>query len=84
MSSEEDKTIEPAGKVIGIAIRLLLGNNEKERNEIKKSLIKAYEIRNAKIHGNLKKLEKYRQDVNKVSIDVEDYLRHAPRRFIEE
>ena len=81
---EESRSVEPAGKVIGIAIGMLLGNNQDERTEIKETLIKAYEIRNAKVHGNLEKLQKYGSNIEKLSIDVEDYLRRVLRRFVGE
>jgi len=81
---EEGRSIEPAGKVIGRAIGMLLGKNEKERKRIKKTLTEAYEIRNAKVHGNLKKLKKYQKAVNEVSISVENNLRCALRKFLEE
>ncbi len=42
----ERKTFE-GGKVIGISIGMLIGNNQKERTEIKKKLVRAYEVRNA-------------------------------------
>ena len=80
----ENKSIEPAGKVMGVAIGMLLGNNEKERNKIKKTLTKAYEVRNAKVHGNMDKLKKYQKDIGRLSVEVEDYLRLTLRRFVEE
>jgi len=81
---KERRTIQPAGKVIGIAIGMLLGKNEKERMKIKKTLTKAYEIRNAKVHGNLKKLMKHQKAVHEVSISVENNLRHVLKKFVEE
>ena len=81
---KEKKSIEPAGKVIGIAIGMLLGNNQNERNKIKKTFEKAYEIRNAKVHGNVEKLKKYQKDIERLSVQVEGYLRCALRRLVEE
>lgn len=81
---KEERSIEPAGKVIGIAIGMLLGNNEKERIEIKRSLEKAYKIRNALVHGNLKKIHKYESELIKVSTKIENYLRNSLRLLIEE
>jgi len=80
---EEEKSIEPAGKVVGIAIGMLIGNNEQERATIKKKLIKAYQVRNALVHGNLKKIKKYQNDF-KVSTEIEDYLRRALRKLVDE
>lgn len=80
---EEKKSIEPAGNVIGIAIGMLIGKNEQERAIIKKKLIKACKIRNALVHGNLEKIKKYQNDF-KISIEIEDYLRRALRKLVEE
>lgn len=63
---------------------MLLGNNEKERIEIKRSLEKAYKIRNALVHGNLKKINKYESELIKVSTKIENYLRNSLRLLIEE
>ncbi len=79
----ERKTFE-GGKVIGISIGMLIGNNQKERTEIKKKLVRAYEVRNAKVHGNTEKLRKLGKDVEKLSLDIEDYLRRVLRRLVEE
>lgn len=81
---KEERSIEPAGKVIGIALGMLLGNNEKERMEIKRTLEKAYTIRNALVHGNLKKIHKHKSDLITVSSKIENYLRRTLRRFLEE
>lgn len=79
-----DQAIEPSGEVIGIAIGMLLGNTQKERDEIKKKLMDAYKVRNAKVHGNIKQLEKYRKGMDQLSVKVEEYLRCTLRRFVEE
>jgi len=80
----EKKSIEPAGNVIGIAIGMLIGKNQQERDTVKKSLIKASKIRNALVHGNLEKIKKYQDDFFKTSIEIEDYLRRALRKLVEE
>lgn len=49
----EKKTIEQAGRVIGLAMGMLLGDNQKERNAIKETLVRAYDLRNVKVHGNI-------------------------------
>jgi len=75
---KEGRTIEPAGRVIGIVIGMLLANNQSERTRIKETIAKAYEMRNAKVHGNVEKLEAYdEEDVNETYREVEDYLRHS-------
>jgi hypothetical protein len=81
---KEERSIEPAGKVIGIAVGMLLGSNEKERIEIKRSLERAYKIRNALVHGNLKKIHKYESELIKVSTRIENYLRNSLRLLVEE
>jgi hypothetical protein len=78
-----DKAIEPAGEVIGIAIGMMLGINQNERNEIKDTLTEAYRVRNARVHGNLKKLA-HTQEIEKLTIKVEDYIRLTLRKFVEE
>ena len=67
------------GKIIGTLIEC----NEQEREIIKKKMIKAYRIRNALIHGDLDKIKEY-QDVFKISIEIEDYLRRALRKLVKE
>jgi len=81
----EDNSIEPAGKVIGIAVGMLLGNNQNERERIKNALYEAHQIRNAMVHGNLKKLKKFTDEkIEHLRVEVEDYLRRVLRKFIDE
>lgn len=80
----EPKTIEPAGKVIGIALGMLLGQNERERMDIEKTVIEAYEIRNAKVHGNVEKLAKHRKDAERIVEEAEELLRRTLKKFVEE
>lgn len=80
---KRNKAIQPAGEVIGIAAGMLLGKNHKERTKIKERMKTAYELRNAKVHGNIEKLSKF-ENIKKLSMDVEDYLRKALRRLIRE
>lgn len=81
-----DKSIEPAGEVMGIAVSMLLGIDQEDRTKIKMTLKNAYDVRNAKVHGNVAKLKKLKtkSNVRILSMNVEDYLRHVLRRFIEE
>ena len=81
-----EKTPKPYGRTIGIAIGMLLGRNEKERTEIEKELEDAYSMRNAIVHGHLrKKLRKYDdRSGTQLLFKVEDYLRRSLRRFLEE
>ncbi|MCJ7423888.1 HEPN domain-containing protein [Candidatus Bathyarchaeota archaeon] len=80
----EKKSIEPAGNVIGITIGMLLGNNQKERTSIKKTLIDAYDVRNARVHGNLTKLRKHKERFEELATKVEEYTRCTLRKFVEE
>jgi len=83
--SGREKTIEPAGEVMGIAVGMLLGSNEQERAEIRKTIDKAYKIRNARVHGNIKKIyERGLSNVRQVSLDTEECLRRTLRKFTEE
>ena len=80
----EKNSIEPAGKVIGIAIGMLLGTDKKQRDKIKRTFVDAYKIRNAYVHGNLDKLTDYKEIISEVTFCIEDYLRNSLRRFVEE
>lgn len=82
----EPKSIEPAGKVIGIAIGMLLGNCQEDRDEIKKVLTKSYAVRNVRVHGNVVELNKLQRklDINNLTSCVEDLLRRVLRKLIEE
>ena len=80
---EEKKSIEPAGRVIGIAIGMLLGLNQPERTKIKNGIVKAFEVRNAKVHGNLKKLSKF-SNLTEISNQMENYLRLVLQKLIKE
>jgi hypothetical protein len=83
---DRDKAIEPAGEVMGIVLGMMLGNTQQERYEIKKTFVKAYDVRNARVHGNVRKLKnlKAQNGIGETSIIVEDYLRNALRKFVEE
>jgi hypothetical protein len=80
----EEKAIEPAGKVIGISVGMLLGRSQKERQEIKEEIVAAYELRNSIVHANLKKLEKHGSRISRVSDKAEEYLRRSLRKLLEE
>jgi len=70
---------------LAIAIAMFLGNSQKERDEIRKAMLDAYDIRNARVHALLGKLQHYkRQNIERLAIKVQDYLRSALRRFVEE
>jgi hypothetical protein len=82
---QEESTIQSAGKVIGIAIGIMLGRDQEERSAIKNALIHAYRIRNARVHGNAEELKKWsKEEMERLSSEIEDYLRRALRKFVEE
>lgn len=77
------------GTVIGIAIGMLLGTNEKERTQIRKDLEIAYSIRNCIVHGHLQekllKSKIYKDlDVDDFFDKVKEYLRVTLKRMLEE
>jgi len=87
----KDKSIEPAGEVMGIAVAMLLGKNQNHRDEIKERLIKVYEIRNAIVHGNVKRMKDYFKPdsennimIEEIARKAEDMLRLTLRKLIEE
>lgn len=76
---------EQKGKAMGLAISMLLGNNERERKEIKKNLKIAYTLRNFIVHGNVKELKRYDYKRKEECLfKTEDYLRSIFRKFVEE
>lgn len=79
----KDRGIEPAGEVIGIAIGMMLGNDQHERSEMKEILTEAYRVRNARVHGNLTKIP-HPQEIAKLAMKVEDLVRFTLRKFVEE
>lgn len=82
---QEKSAIQSAGKVIGIAIGIMLGRDQEERSAIKNALIDAYNIRNARVHGNAEELKKRGiKEMERLSNEIEDYLRRALRKFVEE
>jgi len=48
----EERAPSNTGQFIGLGCSILLGNNDKEREEINNFLIKAYNIRNKIVHGS--------------------------------
>jgi hypothetical protein len=74
----------PSGRTIGIAISMLLGKSEKERTEIERDLVEAYELRNKIVHGHLKMSKNHEERMSELFDRVEDYLRRSLRKFVEE
>jgi hypothetical protein len=76
---------EPKGVMMGIAIGMLLGSTQKEREEIKKVLREVYELRNKLIHG---KVEKFERLINEgdpyVLLKAVHYLRMTLTKLLEE
>lgn len=81
---KERESIQQAGRVIGIAIGMLLGKNQQEREKIKEKLTKAYAARNAIVHGNMPKIQKYEQEILGIMSDTQGCLREALRKLVEE
>jgi len=81
-----DKTPRPIGRAIGIEMGKLLGKNKEGRSEIEQDLETAYQLRNAVVHGHLRKrLQKYdAEQGTELIFKVEDYLRFALRKLLEE
>ena len=75
----------PTGVVIGVGCSMLLGKNNKEREEINRVLVKAYSIRNKIVHGG-----SYKQSIQmdkEYSIyefvnKVEHYLRESIKKLL--
>jgi len=76
------KSIEPIGEIIGLAIGMLLGKDAAERVKIRKDLVEAYKIRNARVHGNAEKL--YKMWIGRGCANSEEYLRRTLRKLVEE
>ena len=76
--------------MIAIACSTLLGKNEEEREDIKRTLVEGYKIRNCIVHGSeYSRIEM--DEKGEVGVDtlpdlvseVEDYLREAIKRFLD-
>jgi hypothetical protein len=77
----------PYGRAIGIAIGMLIGENEKERTKIEDVLNKAYEMRNTIAHGHLRRgqIEPYADPkTSDLFTSIENYLRRSLQRLLEE
>ena len=76
------------GRIIAVACSCLLGENEENRNIIKKNLTDAYGIRNKIVHGSYHMLSPRREEdhtdfPSDIVSDVEDYLRESIRKFLD-
>jgi len=73
------------GTSLAIAISMFLGNSKKERDMIREDMKKAYDVRNAKVHALLEKLEEFReQNIGELAVRIENCLRLSLRRLVEE
>jgi hypothetical protein len=74
------------GEFIGLGCSMLLGKNQKERNEIKQFLSKAFLLRNKIIHGSEIKtpflINNRELDVYDFSIELRELLRGSLKRMI--
>ncbi len=85
-----ERKIPVKGKVIAIACSTLLGKSEEEREEIKRTLIEAYSIRNCIVHGSEysrsesdEKGEVYMDPLPDLVSEVEDYLRESIKKLLD-
>lgn len=77
------------GRIVAVACSTLLGKNEKEREEIKHTLLEAYSARNHIVHGSeyprLKPMDNGDVLIDTLSelvSKVDDYLRESIKRFL--
>ena len=75
----------PTGVVIGVGCSMLLGENNKEREDINEVLVKAYSIRNKIVHGGeyndpIKADKEY--SIYEFISKVEDYLRESIKKLL--
>lgn len=85
-----EKGVPSKGKVIAVACSILLGKNEEERQEIKRTLSEAYSIRNSIVHGSEysriesdSKGEIYVDTLADLVSKVEDYLRESIKKLLD-
>jgi hypothetical protein len=80
-----EKTPDQAGVLMGIAVGMLLGSTQKEREEIKSILREVHGLRNAIVHGNVDKFERLANKRNSsVLLKAVDYLRMTLTKLLEE
>jgi hypothetical protein len=77
-----------SGIVIAVACSSLLGRNEQEREYIRKTLTKAYKIRNCIVHGSAynriaKDGKNYFDTLPDLVSKAEDYLRESIRKLLD-
>ena len=85
-----EKGVPSKGKVIAVACSILLGKNEEERQEIKRTLSEAYSTRNSIVHGSEysriesdSKGEVYVDTLPDLVSKVEDYLRESIKKLLD-
>jgi len=85
-----ERGVPSKGKVIAVACSILLGKNEEERQEVKRTLNEAYSIRNCIVHGSeYPRIES--DDKGEIYVDtlpdlvsqVEDYLRESIKKLLD-
>jgi hypothetical protein len=74
------------GELIGLGCSMLIGTNQKERDEIKQFLIKAFTIRNKIIHGSEVKtpliINNQKYQMSDVSSQLREFLRASIKKLI--
>lgn len=71
------------GPIVSTACSVLLGKNELEREEIRRSLTKAYKLRNRIVHGSeYDDLFKDKNDMLPFISEIEGYLRESIKKLL--
>ena len=75
-----EKRAASRGNIIAIACSTLLGNDEEEREEIKKTLNTAYAMRNSIVHGS-----DYGKKINPFEVVemIKEHLRKSIIKFLD-
>ena len=75
------------GQFIGLGCSMLLGNNDKEREEINEFLVRAYTVRNKIVHGsefiaNSIKIRNETYEIEDFISQLQEYLRKSIKKLL--
>lgn len=74
------------GQLVGLGCSMLIGQNRKERNEIKQFFLKAFDIRNKIVHGSEVKIPIIINNkeylMSDISSQLQEYLRASIKKLI--
>lgn len=76
------------GQYIGLGCSMLLGKNDKERQEISEFLVKAYNIRNRIVHGSefitqiQMQIDNQEYDIHDLLFQLREYLRESIKKLM--